>query len=254
MKRKERSRKARLPQVVAAGFEIMAEIASKRSRATSFRLREKLPEGRVLVAVAEGDTLAVRTVEGRPSQEVRAGRISRRLAEMDVIASEIAEARPAPPSGASLTAAEEKALEAGGFDLTALPRNALDPVALAAAEYARLLQDSLSVEEAAALLRVNGSRIRQRLAGTPRTLYGIKKGREWRLPLFQFMERSLVPGFERVAEKLDPQLHPVSVWRWLTTSNADLPFDPTEERRLSPLEWLKLGNTPEVAADLAANL
>src|SRR5439155_19546177 len=119
------------------------------------------------------------------------------------------------------------------------------------AEYADLLRDSYSAEQAARILSVNPSRIRQRLTATPRTLYGIKHGKSWRIPRFQFRQRRLVPGIEMVVSRLAENLHPVAVHRWFTCPNQDLTV---AERPVSPLQWLQSGNPPRAVADLAAEL
>lgn len=144
-----------------------------------------------------------------PGGASRAGALSRRLAAIDVLASEL-ESQEAPRAATTLTRSEEKVLTAGGFDLLPVRAEAADPVARATAEYARLLHDSLSVVEAARRLGVNESRARQRLTSAPRSLFGVKHGREWRLPGFQFTERGLVPGIERAIKPLDPAIHPVA--------------------------------------------
>jgi hypothetical protein len=179
---------------------------------------------------------------------------SRRLAQMELVATEIAQASPAAPtSPALLTDAEERLLRDGGLPSAPLgPEEAL-VLHRASAEYARLLDESYTVEEAAGLLGVNTSRIRQRLTGTPRTLFGIKLGKSWRIPMFQFhARRGLVPGLERVLERLPPDLHPVAVYRWFTSPNPDLTFQ--DDAAISPLDWLRVGNAPEVVAELAAGL
>jgi len=254
---KRTMRKELLSPKVTSGLESMAGFLSTHGPSRLFRLKKKLkhlPEGKVVIAVADRDTLALRVVETSwPGGASRAGALSRRLAEIDVLASEL-ESREAPPAATTLTRSEEKVLTAGGFDLSPVRAEAADPVARATAEYARLLKDSLSVVEAARRLGVNESRVRQRLTGTPRSLFGVKHGREWRLPGFQFSEGGLVPGIERAIEAVDPAIHPVALYRWLTTENADLPFDESEERLLTPLEWLAGGNPPSVVVELAAEL
>jgi hypothetical protein len=116
-----------------------------------------------------------------------------------------------------------------------------------------LLQDSLTVEQTATRLAVDASRIRQRLAAS--TLYGIKVGGEWRLPLFQFRpDGSPVPGIEAVTRAFASDLNPVAVWRWLTAPNVDLVSRAGTPTALTPLEWLATGHAPDLAAALAAEL
>jgi hypothetical protein len=61
----------------------------------------------------------------------------------------------------------------------------------------------------------------------------------------------LLPGWSEVVAALGPELHPIAVYRWLTTPNADLEED---ERRLSPRDWLRLGHKPATIVELAADL
>jgi hypothetical protein len=103
-----------------------------------------------------------------------------------------------------------------------------------ATELAALVADSLSVSQASDLLQVDQSRIRQRL--TERTLYGVKFGRAWRLPRFQFTDNKQVRGLAQVLPQLPATLHPVAIQRWLTGPSADLELD---GEAVSPLEWLE---------------
>lgn len=158
----------------------------------------------------------------------------------------------------ALTEAEEAALARGAFTHPATAGaaptvGAPAPHSRGKAEFARLVSDACSTEQAAKALGVNNSRIRQRLTETPRTLYGIKLGREWRIPKFQFAGRGMVPGLDQVVAKLPGDIHPVTFYRWLTTPTPDLTLD-EHETPVAPLDWLKLGHAPERVAELAANL
>lgn len=151
-----------------------------------------------------------------------------------------------------LTPEEASALERGGFDLGPVDVAAGDdPLAAMIAAYTRLLAESLTVEEAAERLGVNASRIRQRLAA--RTLYGIKWLGAWRLPSFQFEGTGTVPGIERVLPRLDPSLHPVAFAQWFTEPDTDLALG-KGAAPLSPRDWLRSGGSPEVVAEIAADL
>jgi hypothetical protein len=145
---------------------------------------------------------------------------------------------------------ERAVLQSGGFDLG--PRRpGEDDVGLRAAErYAAILATALTVPQAARRLGVDGSRVRQRLLA--RQMYGIRQSRGWLLPIFQFGEHGLVPGFDRVLPRLDPHLHPLSVVGWFTTPKADLfqPGDP-DETPISPRDWLLSGGDPTNVAELA---
>jgi hypothetical protein len=215
----------------------------------------------ILIAVADASSVVLRRVKvpgpaaeatARPSATRVAG-IARRIAEIELIASELAAIALSPTSPpVALTDAEERMLRDGG--LSPAPVGAREALGLhrTTAEYARLLHDSYTVERAARRLGVNASRIRQRLMGGRRTLLGIKVGKSWRIPAFQFQGRRLVPGIDRVVARLSPDLHPVAVHRWFTSPTPDLTHG--DDTPVSPLDWLRAGYPPEAAARLAADL
>jgi hypothetical protein len=212
----------------------------------------------VLIAVADASSVALQRVKipGPPSGTTpgasKVSEIARRIAEIELIASELARAAPGPTPPAPLADAEDRLLRVA--ELAPGPLVAAEAQGLhrTTAEYARLLHDSYTVERTARLLAVNTSRIRQRLTGRPRTLYGIKVGKSWRVPTFQFQGRRLIPAIERVVARLAADLHPVAVYRWFTSPTPDLTFE--NDTSLSPLDWLRSGHPPETAAELAAEL
>ena len=118
-----------------------------------------------------------------------------------------------------------------------------------AAEFTAMITHSLSVPEAADLLGVDESRIRQRL--TDRTLYGFKVGRTWRLPRFQFTDHSQVPGLDQVLPHLPSGLHPIAVQRWLTEPSPDLELD---QEVVSPIEWLAATGDVTKVVDIARDV
>src|SRR5690554_2019406 len=63
-----------------------------------------------------------------------------------------------------------------------------DPVAKSIAAYSDVLASSLTTTEAARIMGVNASRVRQLLTASPARLYGIKADARasWRIPRFQF--------------------------------------------------------------------
>jgi hypothetical protein len=217
-----------------------------------------------VIAVAEGSSVTVRTVPKPPrlrrggvARGAYAGYVARRLAEIETAVGELLAATAAGAEGTEsggLTADEARVLASGGLDTAPLRAGEEEPLIETALEYARLLQSSLSVEQAAQLLGVNPSRIRQRLTGHPRTLYGLKEGRSWRVPRFQFAGRKPIPGVAAVIGALPPDLHPVAVRRWFTAPHPDLRVDPDESRPVTPLEWLRTGRAPGVVADLARHI
>lgn len=159
-----------------------------------------------------------------------------------------------PDPRADLPASEAEILRKGGFMLEPANLGAEDPLAQTVAEYAALLKSSLSTAEAARRLGVDPSRIRQRLTSSPSSLYGIRAGSGWVLPELQFDGNELVPGIGEVVARLDPELHPVSVFRWFTTPNPDLVAENLGGQTLSPREWLRSGLPVQAVVDLAAAL
>ena len=174
-----------------------------------------------------------------------------RVAAMEAALERIvgAPSRPAP----QLSSSEASLLDAGG-----LPEEEADePSALerAAIELEAMREHSLTLEEAARALGVSPARLRQRLAPGNRTLLGLKDGRSWRIPRFQFTggTKRLVPGLARVLPKVRADAHPVAVARWFATPHQDLVIG-DDEKRATPLRWLSAGNDPDVVADLAGEI
>jgi len=147
---------------------------------------------------------------------------------------------------------EAAVLEKGGMDLSPPATEEPDPLARTAARYAALLATALTTREAAALLGTGESRVRQRLK--EKTLYGVKAGRENRLPAFQFEGGKEVPGIGEVLRHVDRSLHPVALLSWFTLPSPDLYLDEEEERAVSPREWLLSGGAPGVLVPLAKEL
>ena len=124
------------------------------------------------------------------------------------VISEMPPGRWATDPGKEFSEEEITALEEGGLDLS--PQEAgPDPLARTAAKYVAMLASALPTKEAAEALEVGESRVRQRLREG--TLYGVKAGRENRLPVFQFEGGKEVPGIAKVLKHVDRSLHPVAV-------------------------------------------
>ncbi len=152
-------------------------------------------------------------------------------------------------AGGELSLAEIDALERGSLRPRPPAETVWRALATSAAEYAALVATSYSAAAAAELLRVDPSRIRHRLAA--HTLYGLKTADGWRLPRFQFGANGPLPGLERVLPRLDKELHPLSVTRWMLSPEPDLEID---GRPSSPRDWLLSGGDPAVVAEIASIL
>jgi hypothetical protein len=155
-------------------------------------------------------------------------------------------------STTDLSAAETEALHSVGAlkDETSLrPEN--DPLIKSQAQYMALLEDSLSAAEAAKLLRVDVSRVRQRLR--ERSLFGIEYEGSWRLPRFQFERRLVIPGLAQVLKSLPPDLFALDTVDWFVLPDPDLQLD-SDAVPLSPREWLLSGRPVEAVVTLARDL
>lgn len=152
------------------------------------------------------------------------------------------------PAGA-LSADEAAALAAVKADLAPRGSREADPRVPAAAAYAALLADALTVVEVAARLHIDASRVRHRLAR--RQLIGIRQPRGWLLPAYQFgADGQLLPGIERVAAALAGS-HPVVIARFLATAQPDLVV---ARRRMTPRQWLEGGGDPSRVVAMARTL
>jgi hypothetical protein len=151
-----------------------------------------------------------------------------------------------------LSAAETEALRSVGAlkDKAPVPAEN-DPLIKSQAQYMALLEDSLSAAEAAKLLRVDVSRVRQRLR--ERSLFGIEHEGSWRLPRFQFERRLVIPGLAQVLRSLPPDLFPLDIVDWFVHPDTDLQLD-SDAAPLSPREWLLSGRPIEAAVMLARDL
>jgi hypothetical protein len=150
---------------------------------------------------------------------------------------------------AVLTVDEVTALRSIKADVSPRGEREPDPRAPAAAAYAALLADALTVGQVATRLGIDDSRVRHRLA--KRQLLGIKQPRGWLLPAYQFgADGALLPGIERVASALAPA-HPVVVARFFATEAPELVVD---RRKLTPRQWLEGGGDPDRVATLVRTL
>ena len=152
-----------------------------------------------------------------------------------------------------LTEAENRLLDEGGFPMPQPDDqgSAGSAVSTLAVSYAEMCAQALTTKEAALLLQVQPSRIRQRLG--EKTLFGIEKEDHWVLPRFQFDHGQIVPGIGKVLQVLDETLHPVTVERFFATPQPELYADEVG-RDLTPREWLQAGYDPAPVVRLARDL
>ena len=156
---------------------------------------------------------------------------------------------PAPDPVGQLPESEAQTLKRGGFDMGHPREGEATPLSQTVAAYIAMMNDALTVAEAARRLRLDQSRIRQLLSAG--SLYGIKLRGEWRLPAFQFTKRGVVPGIQEVLRVVPEDLHPVEVWEWFRNPDPDLEIG---EQIVSPLNWLSSGGEPQRASAVARDL
>ncbi len=153
---------------------------------------------------------------------------------------------------AEFSAAEIKALRGvGAFKDDAIVGATDDPLIRSHAQYMALLEESLSASEAAKLLRVDVSRVRQRLR--ERSLFGLEYDGSWRLPRFQFERRLVIPGLAQVLKALPSDLFPLDVVDWFLLSDSELQLE-SDPAPLSPREWLLSGRPIDAVVRLARDL
>jgi hypothetical protein len=121
-----------------------------------------------------------------------------------------------------------------------------DPLAQSVADYMALLETSYTTSEASKHLKVDVSRVRQRLREG--TLFGIEYNGERRLPRFQFERRQVLPGLREVMAALPVGMNPLDVAQWFLAPNPDLEVG---EKILSPREWLLRGKPVETVVERA---
>lgn len=125
-----------------------------------------------------------------------------------------------------------------------------DPLVRSQAEYMALLEESLSAADAAKLLQVDVSRVRQRLR--ERSLFGIEYQSGWRLPRFQFERRLVIPGLAQVLKALPNDIFPLDVADWFALPDSDLRLE-GDVTPLSPRQWLLSGRPVEPVVMLAGD-
>ncbi len=149
-------------------------------------------------------------------------------------------------SPAGFTASEQQALAAAGVSLAG-PSD--DPGGLGALVAGRsleheVLDHGLTVEEAAALLRVTPARVRQRIADG--SVVAVRRSDGHVLPRWQFVDGILVPWLSALAEWAR-QLHPLDLANFMTRPSVDLVVD---GHPVSPVAWLLTGGEAEPVAVL----
>lgn len=169
------------------------------------------------------------------------------VAELDAGLSRIAHPAAAPLSADETAFLREHggpaAAEVLGEDPDEVARAASQ---VAAAQLAELVAGSLSIAEAALLLRVDRSRVSQRLSHG--SIWGFQLGRSKRLPRWQFTaDGDLLPGLEGVVDAIPAGLAPIAVAGFMTTPQPEL-------GDAAPVAHLAAGGDPQLVAESLASL
>ena len=153
-------------------------------------------------------------------------------------------------TAAALSAGEVAALQSVGLSTAKWTDEAVhDPVQRSIGGYMALLETSFTTAQAARYLKVDVSRIRQRLR--ERSLLGIEYDGERRLPRFQFERTQVLPGLREVIGALPERQNPLDVAEWFLSPNPDLDLQ-DQGTPLSPREWLLRGESVAAVVKLAA--
>ena len=156
---------------------------------------------------------------------------------------------PGGSAAQALTAGEIDALESVGLSTAAWAGRAnQDPLMRSIADYMALIETSFTTGQAASYLKLDVSRVRQRLR--ERSLYGIEYDGERRLPRFQFERKQVLPGLREVIGALPEHLNPLDVAEWFLSPNPDLEVA-GQDAPLSPRDWLLHGEPVTTVVALA---
>jgi len=157
--------------------------------------------------------------------------------------------RPPVDPASEVDPETRRLFEAGGMNFAPLGPGQDHAVIDTTLEYAVILADSGTVREVASRIGRTEGRVRQMLRG--HELFGIRDDDTWRVPWFQFDGDRPVRGLDRVIGALPGAMHPVAVFRLLTSPSPDLLI---QDQPMSPLDWLRSGADPAPIVELAADL
>ena len=117
---------------------------------------------------------------------------------------------------------------------------------------ARLLQEnSRALTAAAAAERLGRSVIRIRGAIADGSLYGVKVGRSWLVPLWQLEQAHPLPHLRKIIAAIPEGTSAVTLERVMTQPNDELYVDGLPA---SPRDWLLAGKEPAAVVDIVRQL
>ena len=187
-------------------------------------------------------TMALETVLAKAGLRVTADEF---LTLVEDVARRLAPPHPEP--AAYFTPDQREALTEVGLDLGGLREDDFEPRARELAARTVLFDTALTVGEAAAVLDVDTSRIRHRLAAG--RLAGWKDRGSWRLPAWQFTDTGVLPGLETVLAAMPEDQPPLVLAGFMTTPQEDLLAGDAPG---TPRAWLLAGGDPRRVAAQAS--
>lgn len=116
---------------------------------------------------------------------------------------------------------------------------------LAVRELGDTLSGSMSINQAAALLEIDRSRVSRRITGKRLWAFDINGSR--RIPRWQFLGRGLLPGLDMIVPAIPRDATPATVEALMKTPQPDF-GDRT------PIEHLAAGGDPTLIADYVSDL
>jgi len=114
-----------------------------------------------------------------------------------------------------------------------------------------LVENSRALPAAAAAERLGRSVIRIRGAIADGSLYGVKVGRSWLVPLWQLEQAHPLPHLRKVIAAIPEGTSAVTLERVMTQPNDELYVDGLPA---SPRDWLLAGKEPAAVVDIVRQL
>lgn len=153
-------------------------------------------------------------------------------------------------ASAGIPEAELTALRDAGIDLGGSPE---DPsgaaqVLVGLARLQGFREEALTTAEAAKLLEVSPSRVRQLISAGEVVTISSSEGH--RLPAWQFVGGQLVPGLADLVAAIG-DIHPLTLAAFMSRPDVDLVV---LDQPVSPVQWLLGGGDVQAVVDLAAGL
>ncbi|ROU02786.1 hypothetical protein [Histidinibacterium lentulum] len=149
-----------------------------------------------------------------------------------------------------LTDAEQEALALSGIDTSSeMSREdfyASEPVKEGLSGLARMTGEAIPLAEAASLMGVGDSRLRQRISDGSLVAIPRPRGRGWLIPAFQLSERGELPYLSKVLKAARTRLSAREYDRLFRAPQDDL-------EGMSIRDWLLGGGDPERAAFIVAS-